>query len=72
MGKQETDKLQTFIDKPVFVNTEINTQMSIIHAAMGRYSDFILSQIYSFVEGEPAEEDPLLSNHKKKKKKKKS
>ena len=46
LGQKEKDKLQTYIDKPVFVNTEINTQMSIINAAMGRYSDSILSQIH--------------------------
>ena len=44
--EKENDKLQTYIYKPVFVNTEINTQMSIINAAMGRYSDLILSQVY--------------------------
>ena len=43
LGQQEKEKLQTYIDKPIFVNTEINTQMSLINAAMGRYSDFILS-----------------------------
>ena len=68
LGKQEKDKLQTFIDKPVFVNTEINTPMSLINAAMGRYSDFILSQVHSLDAVKTEKEDLSRSKRKGKKK----
>jgi len=69
VGDAENDNLQTFIDKPVFVNSELQTPVSLINAAMGRYSDLLLSQVYSLVENQPEKEDALLQHKKLKLKK---
>ena len=35
-----------FLEKPVFVNTELESPMSLETAAKNRYSDAVLSQVY--------------------------
>jgi len=65
VGDAENQNLQTFIDKPVFFNSELQTPMSLLSAAMGRYSDLLLSQVYSLVGHQPEKEESVLSEHMK-------
>jgi len=69
LGNTDTDNLQTFIDKPVFVNSESEKPMSLMNAAMGRYSDIILSQVYSFEANLPQKEDSVKTLSKREKSK---
>ena len=47
MLNQMSEKdLNNFLEKPVFVNTELESPMSLETAAKNRYSDAVLSQVY--------------------------
>lgn len=40
------ENLEAFIERPIFVNVEFNTHLSLVAAVQGRYSDAVLGQIY--------------------------
>ena len=55
INEKHEKSLQTFIDKPCFVNVEFNTQMSLISAVQGRFSDAVLNQVYRLEEDQENE-----------------
>jgi len=44
------NELLRFIDKPLFVNTELETPLSLAGAVESRFSDIDISQIYKLTQ----------------------
>ena len=46
LNQMSRDELNEFLEKPVFVNTEMEAPISLDAAAKNRYSESVLSQVY--------------------------
>lgn len=46
LDKISLEELQSFLDKPVFVNTELEQPISLLAVAQERFSEHILSQVH--------------------------
>ena len=46
LNQMSREELNEFLEKPVFVNTEMEAPISLDAAAKNRFSDAVLSQVY--------------------------